>query len=230
MSILQNRNEEGRVALPGLRRDERVKAFCSWSGGKESAYALHKAQRQGMEVSFLLNMVSEDGKRSRSHGVPAELLIKQADGIGIPIIQAGCWWNDYEKKFKNAVSSMNGIEAGIFGDIDIQEHRDWVERVCNELGIMPILPLWKEKREEFLHTFINDGFKAVVVAAKDNSLIGRRINEQFITDLKSMDDIDLCGERGEYHTFVFDGPIFKRPVKMSSDKSCLYDDNLKGVR
>ena len=189
-----------------------MKVFCCWSGGKESAFALYRARNQGIDISYLLNMVSEDGRHCRSHGVSSDLLKKQAESIGIPLVQVKSSWQNYEKEFKKAVSGMDGIEAGIFGDIDIQEHRDWVERVCKDLEIKPILPLWNEDREGLLRQFINSGFSAVVVSSKIDSLIGRSIDEKFIKDLKTMDNIDLCGERGEYHTFVFNGPIFKKPV------------------
>lgn len=191
-----------------------MRAFCCWSGGKESALSLYKAKQEGMDVSYLLNMVSEDGKHCRSHGVSSDLLKKQAGCIGIPIIQSRSSWQDYERKFKEAVSNLDGIEAGIFGDIDLQEHKDWVEGVCKDLGIKSILPLWNENRENLLRQFIKLGFEAVVVASKLDSLIGRIVDEKFIKDLKTMNNIDLCGEKGEYHTFVFKGPIFKKPVEI----------------
>lgn len=178
--------------------------------------SLYKMRQEGIEVKYLLNILTEDGKHSRSHGLSADLLKKQAECIDIPLIQAGSSWQDYEKEFKKAVSELDGIEAGIFGDIDLQEHRDWVEKVCKNLGIVPILPLWKEKRERLLNQFIKAGFKAVIVAAKADLLgqewLGRRIDKKFIRDIKALGGIDLCGEKGEYHTFVYDGPIFKKPI------------------
>jgi uncharacterized protein (TIGR00290 family) len=174
-------------------------------------------------------MVSTDGKHSRSHGIDSVCLRWQSEAIGVPIIQRRTSWQNYEKEFKKVVTALKnkGPKIGIFGDIDLQEHRDWVEKVCNELSIKPILPLWKEKREGLLKEFVQAGFKAVVVATQANFLgkewLGRRINKEFIEGLKAVGNIDLCGEKGEYHTFVYDGPIFKKPVEFIVGKKILKD-------
>jgi len=201
-----------------------LKAFICWSGGKESALALYRAKIKGIKILYLLNMLSEDGRFSRSHRFPCDILKVQAEGMGIPLIQCRTSWEDYEEKFKKKVSELKkeGIEAGIFGDIDLQSHRDWVERVCRETGIKPLLPLWKEKREKLLEDFIRAGFKAIIVTARldllDSSWLGRQIDEKFIENLKALDNIDLCGEKGEYHTFVFEGPIFKKKIEFTLGK------------
>ena len=197
-----------------------MKAFVSWSGGKETSLSCYKVmQNQDVKVAYLLNMTSEDGKYSRSHGIGSDLLRAQSEAIEIPIVQRKTSWKTYEEEFKRAVSDLkkDGIEAGVFGDIDIQEHRDWVERLCREIGIKPLFPLWKEKTEELLKEFIQTGFKAIIVSTNPDLLgkewLGREINGEFIEGLKTLGDIDLCGEKGEYHTFVYDGPIFRKPVK-----------------
>ncbi len=204
------------------------KAFVSWSGGKETSLACYRAmQDKNLRVKYLLNMVSEDGKRSRSHGLDSSLLRAQADVMGIPIIQKRTTWENYEGVFKEAVSELKkeGIEIGVFGDIDVQEHRDWVERVCRETEIKPVLPLWKEDREVLLKEFIQAGFEAIVVATKADLLgkewLGRRIDEEFIKNLKKLNDVDLCGEKGEYHTFVFDGPLFKKRIEITKSEKVL---------
>ncbi len=201
------------------------KAFVSWSGGKETSLACYRAmQNKNLKVEYLVNMVSEDGKRSRSHGLSSALLRAQSDAMGIPIIQRKTTWESYEKVFKRTVSELKkeGVEIGIFGDIDLQEHRDWIERVCREIEIKPVLPLWGKDRERLLKEFIRAGFKAIVVATKADLLgkewLGRRIDEEFIKDLKRLGNIDLCGEKGEYHTFVFDEPIFREPVKFTTGR------------
>jgi len=206
-----------------------VKVFISWSGGKESSLACWRAIKRGFEVKFLLNMVSEDGRYSRSHGISSSLLKKQAEAIKIPMVQVKTTWNSYEEDFKRAVLQLKekGIKAGVFGDIDLREHRDWVERVCRELKIKAILPLWKQKREELLKEFIQAGFKAIVVAVDVNylgkELLGYRINREFIEKLKTIKDVDLCGEEGEYHTFVYGGPIFRKPLKFVTGRKILKD-------
>ena len=209
-----------------------MKAFVSWSGGKETSLACYKAmQDKNLKVEYLVNMVSEDGRRSRSHGLSSALLRAQSDAMGIPIIQRETTWESYEGVFKRAVSELRkeGIEIGIFGDIDLQEHRDWVERVCREIEIKPLLPLWKEDREKLLKEFIRTGFEAIVVATKADLLgrewLGRRIDEEFIEDLKKLNDVDLCGEKGEYHTFVYDGPLFKKRIEITKSKKVLREDN-----
>ena len=210
--------------------------FVSWSGGKETSLACYRAmQNKDVEVSCLLNMVSGDGKHSRTHGVGSGLLRLQAEAMEIPIVQRKTTWGTYEEEFKKAVTDLKkeGVEAGVFGDIDLQEHRDWVERVCKDVDIKPILPLWKGKREDLLEEFIQAGFKAIVVATQAELLgkewLGREIDKKFMEDLKVLQNIDLCGEKGEYHTFVTDGPIFKKKIKLLEVKKiqtgerCLLD-------
>lgn len=207
-----------------------MNTFVSWSGGKEASLSFYRAMHnKDVEVSCLLNMVAEDGEHSRTHGIGSGLLRLQADALGIPIIQRKTSWQTYENEFKAAISGFKNedIRTGIFGDIDIQEHRDWVERVCNEIGISPLLPLWKAEREALLKEFIRAGFKAIVVATKAEFLnkawLGRRIDEGFIEELKAEGHVDLCGENGEYHTFVYDGPIFKKTVDFVSGEKVLKD-------
>lgn len=105
----------------------------------------------------------------------------------------------------------------MFGDIDLDAHREWIERVCAELSIKPILPLWRGDREKLLRRFIELGFEAIVVAVKEEisglQWLGRKVDEEFLDDAKRV-GIDLCGEEGEYHTFVIDGPIFLKRIKV----------------
>ena len=216
-----------------------MKVFVSWSGGKESSLACWKVIKRGFEVESLLNMVSEGGRYSRSHGISLPLLKKQAEAMEIPILHVKTTWKSYEENFKKAVLRLREkeIEAGVFGDIDLREHKDWIERVCRELKIKAILPLWGQEREKLLKEFIEAGFKAIVVAIDvdclDKELLGERINEEFIQKLKAMKEIDLCGEKGEYHTFVYGGPIFKKPLefitgkKILRDKRCFLEIKLK---
>lgn len=198
-----------------------MKAFVSWSGGKETLLSCFRAMKdKELEIIYLLNMVSDDGRYSRSHGISSDLMRLQAEAIGVPIRQIKTSWDDYEKNFKKAVLDLKqkGIETGVFGDIDLQEHRDWIERVCGQLDIEPVLPLWKEKREELLKELIGVGFAAIVIATRADFLgeewLGSQISQKFVDEMKQRDDIDLCGEKGEYHTFVYDGPIFKKKIKI----------------
>jgi diphthine-ammonia ligase len=208
-----------------------MKTFCSWSGGKDCALAFYEANKSGIEITHLLNMATENGEHSRTHGLTSELLLSQAEALNISLIQQKASWDTYEKEFKKALSMIKeaGSLRGVFGDIDMIEHRDWVERVCLESGVEAMLPLWLKEREELLNSFIDAGFKAIVVATDERYLgeewLGREINRDFMRDLKSLGRIDLSGEKGEYHTFVYDGPIFKKPVEFSMIQKTLKDSN-----
>ncbi|MFC2061274.1 diphthine--ammonia ligase [Elusimicrobiota bacterium] len=195
------------------------KAFCCFSGGKDSILSLYRAQKEGINVSYLVNMMSEDGRHSRSHGIRSKCLKKQAMSVGIPLLQEKTTWQDYESKFKKLISGLNekGISTGIFGDIDLQAHRDWVERVCGEAGVKAVLPLWGGERWELLTEFMDSGFKAVICTVRSELLgekyLGRIIDRSFIEEIEGMEDIDICGENGEYHSFVYDGPLFKEIIR-----------------
>lgn len=198
------------------------KAFVSWSGGKDSALAYYNVIQNGeVEVTHLLNMLSENGTHSRSHHLGANMLKKQAEAIGVSIVQRQATWGGYEEEFKKALAVFkeDNVQTGVFGDIDVEEHRDWVERVCGESGLKATLPLWQRSRESLMDEFIAVGFKAVVVTVNAKCMgsewLGRELDAQFVEDMKRMPQVDLCGENGEYHTFVYDGPIFKRPVNFT---------------
>ena len=194
-----------------------MKVFSSWSGGKECALATYKAISQGHEVLYLLNFISEDGERSRSHGIKAGVLALQAEAIGIPLIQVKTSWENYEENFKKVVRELKdkGIEGGIFGDIDLEEHREWVERVCGEVGIKAFLPLWGIKPEELIAEFLKLKFKAIVIATRlEEGLLGKVLDKALVRRISRLGS-HPCGESGEYHTFVTAGPIFRRALKIT---------------
>lgn len=206
----------------GLVRKERgspVKMFVSWSGGKDSALACYRmANKPGVEIAFLLNMLTEKGECSCSHRLSVALLREQARAMGIPIVQRKASRDDYEKEFKRAIVEVkqHGVQGGIFGDIDLQPHRDWIERVCRDMDIEAFFPLWDEKRETLLEALITAGFKSQIVVTEVASLgkkwLGCEIDRNFMRAIKVLPHIDPCGEKGEYHTFVYAGPLFKTPV------------------
>lgn len=208
------------------------KAFVSWSGGKDSALACYNAiKNDGIGIAYLLNMLSENGTHSRSHHLNVVVLKAQAEAMGIPIMQRQATWGGYEEEFKKAlvIFKETGVQTGVFGDIDVQEHRDWVERVCGEIGLSAILPLWQRPRELLMDEFIAAGFKAVIVTVKLECMgikwLGRELDAQFVEGMKRLPQVDLCGENGEYHTFVYDGPIFKKPVEFNTGRKILKDDH-----
>lgn len=208
-----------------------VKAFCSWSGGKECTLSICRAKRQGINVVHLLNMVTEDGMNSRSHGLSREILQLQAKRMGISILQPMSSWGTYESIFKKELCQLKkkDVEVGVFGDIDLEEHRVWIERVCNEAGIKPLFPLWESNRDVLLKEFIDHGFSSVIVAVNadlmDKKWLGRNIDSDFINDLRKEGNIDLCGEKGEYHTFVYNGPIFKKQVEVAVIEEVFKDNH-----
>lgn len=193
--------------------------FCSWSGGKDSCLALYRAIKEGGSPKLLLTMFTEKGDRSRSHGLPTELFLRQSESIGIPFIHKNATWGDYESVFIETLKGLrnDGIRAGVFGDIDLEDHRLWEEKVCQEAELIPYLPLWKEERLDLLREFINLGFKAVIVAVKDNvmdqSFLGKVLDIPLMDQLGAL-GIDACGEEGEFHTVVVDGPIFNFPIEL----------------
>ena len=201
------------------------KVFVSWSGGKESSLAFHKAKLDGLTPSYLLNMITQDGSRSRTHGLAREVLPLQAEAMDVPLIQRKTGWETYEDNFKNTVLQLKerGLEGGVFGDIDLEEHRTWVKRVCKEISIRPYLPLWGKQQKEILEDFINSGFQAIVVAVKIEFLgkkwLGRKIDGRFVKDITTLENITPCGEAGEYHTLVIDGPIFKKRIMILESKT-----------
>jgi len=209
-----------------------MKSFISWSGGKDASLSFYRAIKdKDVEAVCLLNMVSEDGKKSRTHGISSDLLKAQAEAIDIPIFQRKTSWDNYETEFIKLLSEFEQkeIQSGVFGDIDLDEHREWVERVCSKAEMEPIFPLWQCGREALLLDFIRSGFKAVVVAVKTDMLssdwLGRKIDESFIADLKKISSVDLCGEAGEYHTFVYEGPIFKKGINILKTEKKKTEEN-----
>jgi diphthine-ammonia ligase len=195
--------------------------FVSWSGGKDGCLALYRAKSGGMEVGYLANMVSEDGQRSRSHGIRAAVIKKQTEALGIPIMQQLTTDENYETSFVAMLKEFKreGITGGVFGDIDFTPHREWVENVCRQAGLTAYLPLWNESQKKLIEEFIDAGFKAVVVAVKaellEKEVLGRILDREFLTFLTRVNKgITPCGEDGEYHTLVVDGPIFNKRLEI----------------
>ena len=203
-----------------------MKLIASWSGGKDSAFALHKAIAQGHIVQNLLIMMEDKGK-SNFHMISNELLDAQSQAIGIPIVKVPTTPETYEQQFTNALreAKKKGAEGIITGDIfDVALHEaGWLDKITKEIGLKPVRPLWHRDTTEVLDEFINDGFKATVVRVKKELLgmewLGKTLDTEFFDDLKKLGTIDLCGERGEYHTFVTDGPIFKKRIEIQETKT-----------
>ncbi|HHV81761.1 MAG TPA: diphthine--ammonia ligase [bacterium] len=190
--------------------------FCSWSGGKDSTLALWHGLKMFGKVDYLFTMFSEDGIHSRAHGLTKELLQRQSSSIGIPLITKSSSWEQYENKFLEFLKeSVNG-GTGIFGDIDLEGHKEWVENICRAQNVTAVEPLWGRKREEVIKEFLDLGFKAKIISIKKElnieKYLGIDLNYNLIEEFKNL-GIDISGENGEYHTFVYAGPLFKGEVR-----------------
>ena len=203
--------------------------FCSWSGGKDSALALHEAARAGAEPRLLVSMMVEGGERSRSHGLSRQVLAAQAAAVGLPIEFGAASWSGYEAELIRVLETSlgnGGPRVGIFGDIDMQDHRDWVERVCGLVGAEARLPLWQWERRRVMDELLAAGFKAVIVAVRDGvlpaELLGRTIDAGVVAAIEAA-GADAAGENGEYHSLVVDGPPFERPLAVQAGERSLRD-------
>jgi diphthine-ammonia ligase len=206
-----------------------MKIVASWSGGKDSCFACYKAIQEGYDVSKLLIMMSDPSK-SNFHMIRSDMLDAQSQAIGIPIVKWMTTPDTYEQDFKKALLQMkaDGVEGIVTGDVyDVALHEaGWLDRVCKEVGLTPVKPLWHRDTQQILSEFINDGFKATVVRVKLDVLgmewLGRQVNREFFNDLLKLGTVDPCGERGEFHTFVTDGPFFKNRIEiLESEKTKL---------
>ncbi|MFC1972085.1 diphthine--ammonia ligase [Chloroflexota bacterium] len=209
------------------------RVFASWSGGKDSSLALYRAVKSGLPASYLLNMVTEDGTHSRTHGLSVGVLQAQSQALGIPVMQCPTTWDNYEAEFKQALRALKleGITGGVFGDIDFDEHRQWIERVCGEVDIVPHLPLWGESQDSLMREFIDLGFEATVVTTRADLLgeewLGRKIDRYFLARLNELGKekaITPSGEAGEYHTLVTNGPLFNQRIEILETRKVRKDE------
>jgi diphthine-ammonia ligase len=205
------------VKVKKVRRKNCMKVVASWSGGKDSCFACYKAIKEGHDVSNLLIMMS-DPSVSNFHLIRSDMLDAQSEAIGIPIVKQTTTAETYEQDFKNALLKMKaeGVEGIVTGDVfDVALHEaGWLDRICKEVGLTPVRPLWHRDTKQILDEFISAGFKATLVRVKLDLLgmewLGREINRKFFDDLLKLGTVDPCGEHGEFHTFVTDGPLFKK--------------------
>jgi len=206
--------------------------FASWSGGKDCCLAVHRAVKNGLEIACLANTVNVDGTRSVSHGVAAAVLQTQAEALGIPIVQQPTGEHDYRERFVAMLHGLRaqGITGGVFGDIDFNPHREWIDAVCTETDMTPYYPLWEEDQRVLIEEFLDAGFVSVAVAVKKDVLgpefLGRVVDRDFLADLTALGRrITPCGEAGEYHTLVVDGPLFKQRLELTGTQAVTRGDH-----
>jgi uncharacterized protein (TIGR00290 family) len=191
-------------------------AAVSWSGGKDCCLAMHRARAAGLEVRILLAMFDETGERTRSHAIPRAAMQAQAEALGLELVTPNASWAEYEATFVDALKTLRarGVTDVVFGDIDLAPHREWEEKVCAAASLEPHLPLWQEDRRALVEEIVDLGYRALVVCTDDRWLgpgfCGRPYDRAFIQSLP--EGVDACGENGEFHTFVTDGPLFRSPV------------------
>ncbi len=199
----------------------REKVIVAWSGGKDSALALYEVLNSGSyEVLELLTTVTRDYDRISIHGVRRALVEQQANALGFPLeitfISKGASDAEYEKELLKALKRQrdSGASSVVFGDIFLEDVRKYRERLLAKVSMNGILPLWKRDTQVLARQFINLGFKAIITSIDSTVLgkafAGREYDEKFLSDLPA--NVDPCGENGEFHTFVYDGPIFHERV------------------
>jgi uncharacterized protein (TIGR00290 family) len=189
----------------------------SWSGGKDSALALELAIEGGAQPGALLTMMDESGERSRSHGLPLAVLQAQAAALDLPLVTCNTTWESYTPAFVAALAQLAdaGCSDCVFGDIDIDDHLRWCRDVCAQAGISARHPLWQSGRPELVEELLARGWTAFVVVVRRpllaESILGRRFDRALVDELDAA-GVDVCGENGEFHTVVGDGPLFSTPL------------------
>ncbi|NCT95266.1 MAG: diphthine--ammonia ligase [Chitinophagaceae bacterium] len=201
-----------------------LSTFFNWSGGKDSALALyHLLQDQRYSIGTLLTSINSTHNRISMHGVRRDLLMQQAEAIGLPLrlleLPDQPDMDIYEQTLHTVTTDLqnNGYTHAAFGDIFLEDLRQYRETQLARANMQAVFPLWKRDTRELLHEFVDLGFKTIIVCTNDRFLsadfAGRIIDRDFLKDLPA--DVDPCGENGEFHSFVFDGPIFNKPVSFT---------------
>lgn len=206
-----------------------MKLISSWSGGKDSCYALMLALKEQHELKALLNVMNENGRISRSHGIPLEILKDQASAIGTDLNAVASDWKHYEENFVATLKDLKaryGAEAVVFGDIDLQPHREWEEKVCRLSGLGAQLPLWKRDRRQLVYDMLDSGIRALIVSCNTTlgeDFLGKEITSSLVEKLENK-GVDVCGENGEYHTLVVDCPLFDQALDIAIKDTHIHQD------
>jgi uncharacterized protein (TIGR00290 family) len=205
------------------------KVFLNWSGGKDCSLALHRLRQQNYNVEFLFTTLAKDTKRVSMHGVSKELITRQAMSLGIHsrkmYLPASNDLELYNKLMRHEMQLMQarGLNTAAFGDIFLEDLKKYREEQLHAIGMQTVFPLWKEDPKKLILELIDSSFKAIVVCVNakklDASFLGRTIDRGFISDLPA--GVDVCGENGEFHTFVYDGPGFATPIRFTKGETVL---------
>ncbi len=204
------------------KRGKSLQAVISWSGGKDCCLALYKALSDGVKVSHMVNFVNIDAALTMSHCLDPELIKAQAQALNLSVVQERVNWNTYEPEFRRVISGLRsqGIDTLITGDIDLADSLAWNRKMSRETGMNLLMPLENGEPETVLSGFIEAGFEAVIVCvdrrtpAKD--WLGECISASFLKKVRGVQGgtVHICGEKGEYHTLVTDGPLFRQRIEI----------------
>ena len=207
-----------------------MKFVLSYSCGKDSTLALHKMIHEGHEPVGLLVMMNREMRRSWFHGVDKELLNAISESLDIPLILCETSGEEYHTALEDGLrlAMTKGAEIAVFGDIDIDGHLIWCRERCAAIGIESLFPLWRRDREEIVREILLLGYQCVIKCVSNEklpqNLLGKVLDEFVLEKMKYL-NVDICGENGEYHTIVLDGPVFNNPI----DYECLEKLNFGNV-
>jgi len=194
-----------------------MKFAMLYSCGKDSALALYRMITEGNIPVCLIITYNSVANRSWFHGITSDLLEAVEDSTGIPVIRCICTGDTYESEVERCLTEARrmGAKAAVFGDIDIEDHRIWNRKRCERAGLQCLNPLWHESREALVYETIDAGFKAIIkcvnLAHLNEAFLGQTLDRELVGRIAASGS-DICGENGEYHTFVYNGPIFKKPI------------------
>ena len=201
------------------------RAAISWSGGKDSCAALHRAAPL-VDIVAMVTMFDEEAARSRSHGLRPEVLAAQAARLGLRQVMGRCTWPTYNTAFGTALDGLaaDGITHVVFGDILFPEHRQWAEEMCAPRGITAVEPLFGSSTRALFVEWVASGAEAIIVTSRaerlDRCWLGRTLSIDMLAEFDRL-AVDPCGENGEYHTVVTDSPLFREPLRLDQGEQVL---------
>ncbi len=222
MDNVSNKNETSRTGS---------RFVASFSGGKDSTLAIYRAIQEGMIPQELLTTYNLDREMSWFHGIPKEILQAVADEINIPLSVMYTKGDEYTANFelKLKEAKEKGASYCVFGDIDLEGHRKWCTERCEAAGLTAYFPLWNESRKKIVYEFLDLGFKTFLNVIDSNKLsedfAGKVLSRDLVDEIEAY-GADVCGENGEYHTFVFDGPLFAKPVSFVTSEKILVGNKI----
>jgi len=206
--------------------------FCSWSGGKDCTLALDRFSKANPNANItLLTMINDDSKKTGAHSLSEAVLTRQANAMGFQIQFGYAEHDNYREKWLTEIKKLktDGITGGIFGDIDLQVHFDWIKEVLNEVSLKVHMPLWQESRISLVEEILQKGYKAKIISINMNTTpekyLGLDLTKDVVEEMKK-EGIDPSGEGGEFHSLVYDGPLFKKPLEFTTGKTSRIDHHL----